>query len=390
MELRNISLFLLGMAAIGSLILVSTGCQSQNKTIRSAVYAGVKDYGTVVADNKDVFTHIFHVDGKDLEYSVATDNNYEVQNQLQEGYIYDLAVEGTTITGVTILDNRQDDINYIPPVQGEAGKRTLRNYLATALEPVGTTLYVYGGAWDWQDNASSNQAMTIGLPRSWIEFYNDQDADYNYKNEDAANSYYPFNGWNQYYYAGADCSGYIGWVLYNTFETASSTVTESVGYVMPAKRIGAALADRGWGTVASTIDASAFRPGDIFCMKGHVWTVIGSCQDGSIVIAHSTPTDSKTGNPGGGVQLSALNPASDTDTNCEAYQLAVHYMETYYPEWSSRYDAVLKPYSQYTECAEEPTGRFSWNLDGDGISDPDGFSNMSADEILVALYGYDD
>ena len=54
---------------------------------------------------------------------------------------------------------------YTAPVSGTPGLKTIKNLLATAMEPVGTTLYVYGGAWNWQDTAASNQATTIGLPQ---------------------------------------------------------------------------------------------------------------------------------------------------------------------------------------------------------------------------------
>lgn len=73
---------------------------------------------------------------------------------------------------------------YRAPVSGTPGLKTLKNLLATALEPVGTTLYVYGGSWDWQDSCSANQAMTIGLPQSWIDFFQQQDVDYDFKAED--------------------------------------------------------------------------------------------------------------------------------------------------------------------------------------------------------------
>lgn len=372
--------------ALANFALAAAGCQSQaqNETVDGAVYVGVKDYGTVTAEDKDNFTHLFSVNGEEKEHRVSSSDNYAVQNVLQEGYTYDLVIENGTVTSATMQD---DEDTYVAPVQGEPGVKTLKNYLATALEPMGTTLYVYGGGWDWQDSASSNQSMTIGLPASWVDFFDSQNANYAFNGKDPSTSYYPYNGWNQYYYAGADCSGYIGWVLYNTLETESSTVAESEGYVMAAKKMASTLADKGLGTLDSDFEASDLAPGDIVSIKGHVWTVIGACKDGSIVIAHSTPSDSKSGNPGGGVQLSALNPASDTDTNCEAYELACHYMETYHPEWSSRYEAMLKPYSQYVDCSEAPCGKFSWDLETGEMSDPDGYASMSAAEILADLFG---
>ena len=47
-------------------------------------------------------------------------------------------------------------------------------------------------------------------------------AGFTYKNsENPASSYYPHNSWNQYYFAGPDCSGYVGWSVYNVMNTQS-------------------------------------------------------------------------------------------------------------------------------------------------------------------------
>lgn len=419
------------------------------------VYLGVKDYGTVEADSKPDFVHRFYTNGKEVQYTIASsDNKYAVQNKLQEGYVYDLSTQGSVVTdaklaaakaegkiesatasSVTVGGKTYDIANvyeitnntagkatvtakttadltagatvkvygdtafltfvaedYTAPVSGTPGKRTLKNYLQTAMNPVGTALYVYGGSWDWQDVNSSNQALTIGLPQSWIDFFQQQDANYTYKNSaDPAHSYYPHNSWNQYYYAGVDCSAYIGWTVYNVMHTESTTNDLSDGYVMSAVKMAKTFADKGWGTW--TRDIKSFKPGDIFSMSGHVWTVLGVCDDGSIVFLHSTPSDSKAGQGGGGVQLSALNPNSDDDKNCEAYKLVTKYMTKYYPEWSERYDAVLRSYISYatpatgTKYKETWSGNFSWNLDSSGLTDPDGYADMSAAEILADLFG---
>lgn len=419
------------------------------------VYLGVKDYGTVEADSKPDFVHRFYTNGKEVQYTIASsDNKYAVQNKLQEGYVYDLSTQGSVMTdanlaaakaegkiesatasSVTVGGKTYDIANvyeitnntagkatvtaktaadltagatvkvygdtafltfvaedYTAPVSGTPGKRTLKNYLQTAMNPVGTALYVYGGSWDWQDVNSSNQALTIGLPQSWIDFFQQQDANYTYMNDDdPAHSYYPHNSWNQYYYAGVDCSAYIGWTVYNVMHTKSTTNDLSDGYVMSAVKMAKTFADKGWGTW--TRDIKSFKPGDIFSMSGHVWTVLGVCDDGSIVFLHSTPSDSKAGQGGGGVQLSALNPNSDNDKNCEAYKLVTKYMTKYYPEWSERYDAVLRSYDSYATPASGSkysktwSGNFSWNLDGTGLTDPDGYADMSAAEILADLFG---
>lgn len=423
-----------------------------NKTY---VYLGVKDYGTVEADSKPDFVHRFYTNGKEVQYTIASsDNKYAIQNKLQEGYVYDLSTQGSVVTdanlaaakaegkiesatasSVTVGGKTYDIANvyeitnntagkatvtaktaadltagatvkvygdtafltfvaedYTAPVSGTPGKRTLKNYLQTAMNPVGTALYVYGGSWDWQDVNSSNQALTIGLPQSWIDFFQQQDANYTYKNSaDPAHSYYPHNSWNQYYYAGVDCSAYIGWTVYNVMHTESTTNDLSDGYVMSAVKMAKTFAEKGWGTW--TRDIKSFKPGDIFSMSGHVWTVLGVCDDGSIVFLHSTPSDSKAGQGGGGVQLSALNPNSDDDKNCEAYKLVTKYMTKYYPEWSDRYDAVLRSFISYatpatgTEYKETWSGNFSWNLNSSGLTDPDGYADMSAAEILADLFG---
>ena len=411
------------------------------------VYLGVKDYGTVEADSKPDFVHRFYTNGKEVEYTVASDDKYAVQNKLQEGYVYDLTIEDGVVTDaepaavtaegeitemststVTIggkeypytamyqIDNTAAGATavtvasypvgetakvygdtvyltfiaepYTAPVHGTPGVRTLKNYLQTAMNPVGTALYVYGGSWDWQDVNSSNQALTIGLPQSWIDFFQQQDANYTYMNDDdPAHSYFPHNSWNQYYYAGVDCSAYIGWTIYNVMHTESTTNDKSDGYVMSAVKMAKTFAEKGWGEF--TRDIKSFKPGDIFSMSGHVWTVLGVCGDGSIVFLHSTPSDSKAGQGGGGVQLSALNPNSDNDKNCEAYKLVTKYMTKYYPEWSDRYDPVLRSYISYATPAtdSEYSGNFSWNLDGTGLSDPEGYADKSAAEILADLFG---
>lgn len=174
--------------------------------------------------------------------------------------------------------------------------------------------------------------------------------------------------------------------------TQSATNTTDDGYVMSAIKMAKTFADKGWGSFTRDIKAEEFKPGDIFSMGGHVWTVVGVCSDGSIVFLHSTPSDSKNGQGGGGVQLSALNPKSDADKNCEAYKLVTKYMTKYYSEWSDRYVPVLRSYSSYatpasgSEFKETWSGNFSWNLDDTGLTDPDGYAKMTADEILADLF----
>ena len=267
---------------------------------------------------------------------------------------------------------------YRAPVSGTPGLKTIKNLLATALTPVGTTLYVYGGAWNWQDTGASVQAATIGLPQSWVEFFQRQGADYTYKNSAPSASYYPFGRWNQYYFAGADCSGYVGWVIYNVMHTQSG----GAGYVQDATTMAQSFAGRGWGTKTQSIRREDFRPGDIMSMNGHVWICLGACADGSLVILHSTPSSSVSGSGGGGVQINGLGDSE----NCQAVQLARAYMSKYYPQWYSRYHAVYKNYTSYTSLSGSVPGKFSWTM-GSALTDPDGYCSMTAEEILADLFG---
>lgn len=375
------------------------------------IYLGVEGYGSVDAAQKDGFRYRFYDGTETVTYAIRSDADYSIQNRLLEGRAYTLTVEQGTVVAAQELAPRAVQTGadydrvlrvlntaggaqleettlsagaavsgvadetastlylvptaqpYAPPVSGTPGERTMLNFLRTAMTPVGTTLYVYGGAWNWQDDAASVQASSIGLPEPWVAFFQSQDDAYTYKNGDAAHSYYPFGHWNEYFFAGADCSGYVGWALYNTFETTDS----QPGYVDFADRISSNLAARGWGAAGQ--NASAVRPGDIMSMDGHVWISLGSCSDGSIVIAHSTPD--------GGVQISAVG-----NGGCEAYRLAQDYMTRFYPAWSARYPALLRSPASYLSG-----DLFRWDVTAaSGLSDPEGLQQMDAAAVLRLLF----
>ena len=283
-------------------------------------------------------------------------------------------------------------VPYDPPVSGTPGETTILNYLKTAMMPVGTCLYMYGGGWNWQNTKAGTQATTVGLPYSWSEFFQMQDADYLFRKQntededDPQHSYFPYQHYNEYNYAGADCSGYLGWALYNVLNTEDG----HDGYVMTSTETAKTYSENGWGSytrdLIKPVDhaKSMFLPGDITSISGHVWISLGTCDDGSILLLHSSPTDSRTGGHGGGVQLSALGENEE----CEAWKLADSYMSRYYPEWYSRYPVVLRPYHTYTDMMSDiNAGKFSWDVSGKGIlTDPEGIRSMKPEEILKILF----
>lgn len=363
-----------------------------------AVYLGIKDYGhdEINKDNIEDFIYLFEIDGEICEYRLSNGISdeeghldYPIQNILKEGYHYDLTEEEGTVTGAVEIASEVTPSEL--PVTGVPGERTLTNYLETALMPVGTTLYIYGGGWNWQDDGSSIQARTLGVSPDWMFFFEDHDADYSYRAEGSASSegnpvtnYYPYGGFNEYYYAGLDCSGYVGWVLYNTFETENGLE----GYVCSSTLMARTLSDYGFGEWTQNIkmpdDSNEYemKPGDVMSINGHVWISLGTCDDGSIVIVHSTPSRSRTGQPGGGVQISAVGAY-----NCEAYLLADHYMSEYYPEWYERYPVYLCDPAVYFSFYGEYAGRFTWDVtDDDGLNDPDGIQSMDPEEVLMILF----
>ena len=273
---------------------------------------------------------------------------------------------------------------YTPVTSPTPGERTLTNFFKTAFSAVGHALYVYGGAWDFQDAGSSNQARSIGVASSWVEFFYEHDATYNYKNTNQATSYYPFGSYNEYYYAGVDCSGFVGWVMYNVMNTESG----HDGYVMGSTKMAKHFAELGLGTYTRNYSApqpnikSDFNVGDIISCDGHVWICLGVCSDGSMVIIHSTPSESRTGSSGGGAQLGAIGSSE----NCEAYKLADKYNKTYYPDWYAKYPTSLKSYSTYLKQTNANAGKFSWYISSAGLTDPDGLSTKTPEEILKIVF----
>ncbi len=367
--------------------------------VKEAVYLGVLNYGApeVNKDNKPSFLYRFEIDGQ--EQNLKIDNGvkaangeygYPIQNRLKEGYRYQRCLQGDTVVYAAEIQEEMT-VPFTPPVEMVPGEKTVTNFLRTALAAAGTTLYIYGGGWDWQDVGSSVQARSVGVSEDWVKFFEEKDADYNYKsrdgleeNADPVHSYYPYGGYNEYYYAGLDCSGYVGWVLYNTLHT----VDGEPGYVDGAVHMAKEFADMGLGLWSKEIFGENgnynLRPGDIVSIGGHIWISLGTCSDGSVVALHSTPALSRTGQPGGGVELSAVG----TSSNCEAMKLADQYMAAWYPKWYERYNIKLCDPQDYFNFEKEDAGRFTWSTQpGAEVTDPDGLQSMTPEEALKFLFG---
>ena len=283
---------------------------------------------------------------------------------MQRGWIklnkkrYYLDEDGILQTGTLTIDGKKYtfDSNGILLITPESnGSKTIKNYLAGALLPVGKALYVWGGGW--------NDSTRKGLSPTMTAFYNSQTADYNY------NNYRDLSTENRA--KGFDCSGFVGWAAYQVMQTKSGVGS---GYTVVSGEVGSTYKARGWGSILTQSDLSksdwTFKPGDIGYNEGHVWIVLGQCSDKSLVIVHSTPN--------AGVQI-AGTPTPNGTYGSQAIALAQKYMSRYpgYAKYGSAYHTSSGNYSRNGNY-------FRWNRNT--LSDPDGYLSKTADQILADLF----
>lgn len=243
--------------------------------------------------------------------------------------------------------------NYYVDAQGSycANKQgSIRSLLEHALLPVGNTVYVWDGGWNVDD------ATRIGVNPNWKQFFDTQDSSYDYNQT---------RYWHGY---GLDCSGYLSWVLYNTLYTNSGNES----FIAYAKDITRRYAERGFGTYTEEGQISDYRPGDVLCSSGHAFMVLGRCDDGSVVLFHSSPQ---------GVQINGtVTPLGDT--NSQAVKLAERYMTNYYPQWVSKFPVKVRGLDYLQNYSQ-----FRWHLSEQGLmNDSDGYTTLSADDILKRLF----
>lgn len=238
----------------------------------------------------------------------------------------------------------------------EENPKSIQRLLQIAIQPLGRTMYVWGGGWNQEDTAAGTETRSIGVSERWEDFYRKQ------------NRYYDFNQTRYQIHNGLDCSGYVGWTIYNLFHRNDG----EEGYVMKAQKMAKDFANRGWGNFTPAKRVKDFRPGDIMSSKAHVYIVLGACEDGSILLLHSSPP---------GVQINGTVNVKG-DRKSQAAKLADHYMKKYYPQWYQRYKpktldkSYLKSYAQ-----------MRWRIsDSSVISDEEGIREMKADEVLKTLF----
>lgn len=232
---------------------------------------------------------------------------------------------------------------------------TMEKFLQTAVEPVGTTMYIWGGGWDSEDTKAGSSSTRIGLSPTWKKFADNQDENYNFEE----------HRWERE--NGLDCSGYVGWVMYNTFETEDG----QGGYVTSSTDMAKTYASWGFGKCIK--NPKDFLPGDVVSMDGHVWISLGTCSDGSILLVHSSPP--------GVMMCGTESPSSQEASGIEksiAIKLAEEYMSTYYPDWYAKYPN----YATSSSYLENVT-IMRWNKKT--LTDAKAFQNLSGEEVFEYL-----
>jgi len=209
-------------------------------------------------------------------------------------------------------------------------------------------MYVWGGGWNEADTGAGVEALTIGISPNWKAFFEKQD------------KYYDFEKTRYMIHSGLDCSGYLGWVLFNLIPNRD-------GYVMKSGLFTKTLAGYGWGKWYSKNDIKTHIPGDIIGKAGHVWISLGTCRDGSVLILESS-------SPG-----VSLYGTQNGRRKSDAVALAELYMGRYFTSWVIKFSDYSRGQSYLNDY-----DMFRW--DERFLPDPDGYRTMDPASILRNLF----
>lgn len=237
----------------------------------------------------------------------------------------------------------------IPPEQDAP---SILDFLRIAVQPVGQTMYVWGGGWNEEDTGAGIEAVTLGLSPQWAAFAAAQTGDYDYKTT------------RYQIHDGLDCSGYAGWAIYNVLETENG----QPGYVSKASGMAQALSDRGLGDYIPAQNMTRWLPGDIMSMRGHVWITVGMCSDGSVLLLHASP-------PGVMFSGTLLSDGSES----EASALAERIMQEQFPDWYTRFPRCAR-----SDAYLKNSSAMRWSADV--LSDPDALRDMTAEEVVDLIF----
>ena len=263
-----------------TIILGITGCSSSSNEDNTSSYISIEnDVTTLITGDETTSGSIY----KDVTTSLENDENTTSN------------IEDTTSDIGVSEDKYPSDIS-------------IRKLLNVAVQPLGSTMYIWGGGWNEEDTAAGPSATMIGVNPQWKIYADVQDKNFDYKEHR-----YEINN-------GLDCSGYVGWVMYNVLQEKDG----QEGYVYKASTMSKIYSELGLGEYIEK--PTEFLAGDIVSMRKHVWICLGTCEDGSVLLIHSSPP---------GVTISGT-PLADGNKS-QAQQLAEEYMKKYFSGWYERY-----------------------------------------------------
>lgn len=297
-----------------------------------------------------------NIDGKSYYFNPKNGKMVTGWKTIGSNKYYFDSKTGVMATGNVTINGQQYVFNSDGTLRNtvsSTGTRTIKNYLAGALQPVGQALYVWGGGW--------NDSTRKGVSPKWKAWYDSQTSSYDY------NNYRDLSDANRA--KGLDCSGFVGWSAYQVMQSKSGIGS---GYTVVSGEIGSYYKSLGWGSILTQTDLAKNKwkvyPGDVGYDDGHTWIILGQCKDMSAVIVHSTPQ--------AGCQI-AGTPTPDGDHSSQAIALARKYM--------SRYPGYSK-YNYHTSSGNyiRRGNYLRWNRKT--LADPDGYLNMTADQILANLF----
>ncbi len=233
-------------------------------------------------------------------------------------------------------------------------------FLQNAVKPAGNTLYVWGGGWGLANSRSGSAGV---LPR-WKTYFEKNRKGYSYR--PAQEKWYA--GDRSMLLDGLDCSGYVGWAVFN----GVTKNRNASGYVTSSTEMASALAGWGFGTASQSNTSSRFLPGDIVSRSGHVYLCLGTCSDGSILLLHSTPN--------GGVQVSGT---AKNGKHTVATKLAIEFMKNHYGKWWESFGA--ENHQAMNDSYKNGT-KFTWDMSK--TADSAGLRKMSGEQVLKYLDKY--
>lgn len=277
----------------------------------------------------------------------VSSNKEETSNKEDASYKDDISNEEKTTDKEDSTNEEEitskDDTNSKKEV-------SFKKLLRVVKQPLGSTMYIWGGGWNEEDTAAGPSATMIGVNPQWATFASEQNKDYDYKNHR-----YEINN-------GLDCSGYVGWVMYNMLENKNG----KQGYVYKATTMTKEFSNLGLGIFIE--NSTEFLPGDIVSMKGHVWISLGTCEDGSVLLIHSSPP---------GVTISGTLLANGEESI--ASRLANEYMQKEYPDWYEKYQDSSVTSKYITDVTV-----FRW--DDKIMSDIKEYQNIKGEDIIKMMF----